>query len=308
MVQSIWGKHTSKSSYVTGIIFDVMPLSELFYLLAGALVGAYLQSGREKLKRIRSDVCDKMAGEIRTAKLTGDIDQENAWTEWTEIDDLVRRELPEGLREQFSYYFQMAVDLDEKKSRLGYKNKELGSTFASETDLLEWEEEDLRVATSEYEPPVGDEKSIHYGADFEDWMLEYSTPISDLFEEKDLPLPIPGEVEETIRSHEPDNHEFQTAPETWDSIDEDWGEIFHDVFIAAQQERYSLHVELLEGNKRAIQESAEKIDDWFAIIVNTNIYVPYWLTFKKNVREVRQSGIKEVLSGNKEEYRSYLDT
>lgn len=284
---------TSNMETRKSTLMDI-PLSELFFLVVGALIGSYFQAGKEKIKRIRDDVCTKMTDEIRGAKLNGDINQEEGWTKWTELDDLVKRELPDGLREEFSRYFQRAVDLDEEKGRLGYRNQELGSVFADKSAILEWEDDDLRVATAEYKPPAEEEPEVHYGADFEEWMLEYGPVLSDLFEEQDSPMPIPEKVESEIRSHAPDYYEFQNLCETWDSIAGDgWGELIHDLYISAENDRYSLYLQLMENNKLRIKESGQEIDEWFTIIANTNIYFPYWLTVKKLVSDIRESGIRE---------------
>ncbi|MGQ5514987.1 hypothetical protein [Halococcus saccharolyticus] len=276
-----------------------LPLSDLFFLVLGALVGGYFQAGRERVKRIRNDVCELMADEIRSAKLNGDIDQEDRWTTWTELDDLVKRELPNGLRKEFSRYFQLVIDLDEEKDRLGYRNQELGSTFADGTVILEWENDDLHVATAEYDLPTKEDTEIRYGAEFENWVLEYGPILSDLFEEQDSPYPIPEKVEDAIRSHEPDHHEFQNLCETWDSITEDgWSELIHDLYLSAESDRYSLYLKLMERNKRKIKESAQTIDKWFTIIANTNIYFLYWLTIKKLIAEIRESGVREVFEND----------
>jgi len=270
-----------------------LPLSELFFLFAGALIGAYFQAGREKVKRIRNDVCAIMTDEIRSAKLRGDINQEEGWTKWTELDDLVKRELPDGLREEFNRYFQLVVDLDEEKGRLRYRNKELGSIFGDETALLEWTDDDLRIATAEYKPPAEEETEIRYGADFEEWMLEYGPVLSDLFEKQDSPKPIPEKVEREIRSHTPDNYKFQNLCETWDSITDDpWNILIHDLYLSAESDRYSLYLRLMENNKQRIKGSAKDIDTWFTIIANTSLYFPYWLTIKKSIAELRESGIR----------------
>lgn len=251
------------------------------------------------MKRIRNEVCVNMTAEIRSAKLGGDIDQEERWTEWTELDDLIKRELPDGLRKEFNRYFQLVVDLDEEKSRLGYRNKELGSMFADKTPILEWEDDDLRVATAEYEPPVEEETEIHYGADFEEWMLEYGPLLSELFEEQESVLPIPEDVESKIRSHDPDHYEFQNLCETWDSVTDDgWCELIHDLYLSAEKDQYSFYLNMMENNKRRIKKSAKEIDEWFTIIANTNIYFPYWLTIKKLVAEIRESGIRETFEND----------
>ena len=279
-----------------------LPFRELFFLIAGAVIGVYLQAGREKVKRIRNEVCAKMTDEIRSAKLRGDINQEDRWTKWTELEDLVKRELPEGLREEFNRYFQLVVDLDEEKEKLGYRNQDLGSKFADESAIIKWENADLRVATAEYTPPTETETEIHYGADFEEWVLEYGPVLAELLEEQETFEPIPDEVEEAIRTHEPDNYDFKNLPETWDSITGNrWASFIHDLYLSAEANNYSLYIQLMENNKRRIRESVEEIDTWFTIIAKTNIYVPYWLTIKKLLVDLKDTGFRGT-SENEVEY------
>lgn len=266
---------------------------ELFFLIIGALAGAYLQTRREKVKRIREEVCDKMSDEVRSAAFDGNIDQGERWTMWTELNDLVKRELPEGLREEFARYFQLSADLNEQKDNLSYRNQKLGAAFADSIPIIEWEDDDLRVATAEYDLPTEDGTEIRYDADFEEWMLEYKPILSDAFENEDSLTP--AIMENAIRSHDPDNYQFQNLCEVWDSIvDSSWSELIYLLYLAAEKNRYSLYVQLLENNKGNVKESAQEIDEWFTIVANTDmhfpyLHFPYWLTIKKWSAEIRES-------------------
>ena len=180
----------------------------------------------------------------------------------------------------------------------------MGSVFADKMPIVEWVDEDLRVATAEYDLPTEEGTEVRYNADFEEWMLEYKPVLSDVLEKQGSLTP--DMVESAIRSHDSDNYKFRNLCKVWDSVAEgSWSESIYLLYLDAEKNRYSLYVQLMENNKRRIKKSAQEIDDWFTIIANTNVHFPYWLTIQKLVADIRESGWREAIGNSDEKYEIY---
>ena len=197
-----------------------MPLAtEILLLTFGTIFGAWVQARREKINKLREDVFDVMSDEILHAKISGNIDQTDGLTSYTEINELSKRRLPSPLRKEFSAYFQRSADLKDQKEIINRLKEQMVPQYSRRTDLLKNTDRGLKIV-SDHEfigQDVGYEST--YSIDFEEWLLEYGPVISEILTSSSRAETVSGEeIEEALHRHNVQNDDLENIPDVWDSV------------------------------------------------------------------------------------------
>lgn len=261
--------------------------TEILLLVLGTLFGAWIQSKRERMNGLRENIFKTMGDEITHAKYSGNIDQENGLSTWTDVDRITKRQLPSPLRKEFAAYFQRSADLKDQKEILEELKSKMGPQYAQASELFKYTDGELKVVSSHdlISQDIGYRSS--YNIELEEWLLEYGPVISELFDSGTQGATVSAEdIEKAIHEHSAENKDLENISEVWDQVagEGQWGNIIKNMFLVGLAGRYLLHLRLLENAKSDIKDSAKELDQWLDILATTSFSIPYWMKIKKRFK------------------------
>ncbi len=269
-----------------------MPIvQELFFLLLGALLGAWIQGKKEKMKRLRENIFQEMGDEIQMASINGYVRNDSGISKWGEIDPVSKKALPSPIREEFARYFQRLPDVEEQKAVIRDIKENMAAQYPQKFKFLQRDDQGLNVATSH--ELIDQEQGVEtvYGVSFDDWLLEFGPVVIDVLSdaEQGQVMNKGEEIEEAVRAHDVENGDLENIDKVWDKLvgQGGWGDHVLNMFVYGPAKRLLLHMQLLEEAKEDVKDSAKELDDWMGIISNTTIALPYWIRIKKKVIDLR---------------------
>ncbi|WP_276253602.1 hypothetical protein [Halomontanus rarus] len=269
-----------------------MPLvQELFFLLLGGLLGAWIQGRKEKMKRLRENIFQEIGDEIQMASINGYVHNDSGVSKWGDIDPVSKKALPSPIREEFARYFQRLPDVEEQQAVIRNIKESMAAQYPQKIEFLQRDNGGLNVATSHELIDQDQGVQTIYGVSFDDWLLEFGPVVIDVLSEAEQGQVMNKgeEIEKAVRAHVVENGDLENIDKVWDKLvgQGDWGDDVLHMFVYGPARRLLLHMQLLEEAKEDVKESAEELDVWMGIISNTTIALPYWIRVKKKVADPR---------------------